>query len=158
VDANSTGGQDSRRAVAPSDDDDDDDDDDTMAWGLTRCVTEKVPDISLWGKEGRCVRLTSLPPCLEIIGASDSSVPKDLSRSSYFARLPSRYGCFIHGKIMQFFRYGGRDDSVGIATRWGLDGPGIESRWGRGFPHPSRQALWPTKHPILWIRGLFPGG
>ena len=25
---------------------------------------------------------------------------------------------------------GGRDSSVGIATRYGLDGPGIESRWG----------------------------
>ena len=25
--------------------------------------------------------------------------------------------------------YGGRDSSVGIATRYGPDGPGIESRW-----------------------------
>ena len=24
----------------------------------------------------------------------------------------------------------GRDSSVGIASRYGLDGPGIESRWG----------------------------
>ena len=28
----------------------------------------------------------------------------------------------------------GRDSAVGIATRYGLDGPGIESRWGRDFP------------------------
>jgi len=27
----------------------------------------------------------------------------------------------------------GRDSSVGIATRYGLDGPGIESRWGARF-------------------------
>ena len=26
----------------------------------------------------------------------------------------------------------GRGSSVGIATRYGLDGPGIESRWGGG--------------------------
>ena len=26
----------------------------------------------------------------------------------------------------------GRDSSVGTATRYGLDGPGIEPRWGRG--------------------------
>jgi hypothetical protein len=26
---------------------------------------------------------------------------------------------------------------VGIATSYGLDGPGIESRWGRDFPHLS---------------------
>ena len=35
----------------------------------------------------------------------------------------------------------GRDSSVGIATRYGLDSPGIESRWRRDFPHPSRPAL-----------------
>jgi hypothetical protein len=39
----------------------------------------------------------------------------------------------------------GRDSSVGIATRYGLDGPGIQSRWGRDFPHPSRPALGPTQ-------------
>jgi hypothetical protein len=27
---------------------------------------------------------------------------------------------------------------VGIATAYGLGGPGIESRWGRDFPHLSR--------------------
>jgi hypothetical protein len=36
-----------------------------------------------------------------------------------------------------------RDSSVGIATRYGLDGPGIEYRKGRDFPHPSRRALGP---------------
>jgi hypothetical protein len=29
----------------------------------------------------------------------------------------------------------GQDSVVGIATCYGLDGPGIESRWGRDFPH-----------------------
>ena len=42
----------------------------------------------------------------------------------------------------------GRGSSVGIATRYGLDGPGIESRWGRDFPHPSSPALGPTRPPI----------
>ena len=42
----------------------------------------------------------------------------------------------------------GRDSSVGIATRYGLDGPEIEFRWGRDFPHPSRPALGPTQHLI----------
>jgi hypothetical protein len=37
----------------------------------------------------------------------------------------------------------GRDSSVCIATRYRLDGPGMESRWGRDFPHPSRPALGP---------------
>ena len=52
----------------------------------------------------------------------------------------------------------GRDSSVGLATRYGLDGPGIEFRWGRGFSQPSRAALGPTQPPIQWVTGLFPGG
>jgi hypothetical protein len=39
----------------------------------------------------------------------------------------------------------GRGSVVGIATRYGLVGPGIEFRWGRYFPHPSRPALGPTQ-------------
>ena len=51
----------------------------------------------------------------------------------------------------------GQDSSVGIATRYGLDGPEIESRWGRDFPHPSRPALG---SPSLLYNGyrVFPGG
>jgi hypothetical protein len=43
-----------------------------------------------------------------------------------------------------------RDSSVGIATRYRLDGPGIEYRWWRDFPHP----------PSLQCNGyrVFPGG
>ena len=52
----------------------------------------------------------------------------------------------------------GRDSSVGIKTRYGLDGPEFESRWGRDFPHPSRPAVGPTQTPIQWVPGLFPGG
>ena len=50
----------------------------------------------------------------------------------------------------------GRDDSVGIATRYGLDGPGIEFRWGRDFSQPPIPALGPK--PIQWVPGIDPGG
>jgi hypothetical protein len=49
----------------------------------------------------------------------------------------------------------GRDSSVGRATRYGLDGPGIESRRGRDFSHPSRSALRPTCYTMG--TGSFPG-
>ena len=51
----------------------------------------------------------------------------------------------------------GRGSSVGIVTRYGVDGPGIESRWGRDFPHPSRSALGPTQPAIQWVPGLSRG-
>ena len=37
---------------------------------------------------------------------------------------------------------------VGMATGYELDRPGIESRWGRDFPHLSRPALGPTHPPV----------
>ena len=52
----------------------------------------------------------------------------------------------------------GRDSSVGTVNRYGLDGPEIESRSSRDFPHPSRQAVEPTQLPIQWVPVLFPGG
>ena len=51
----------------------------------------------------------------------------------------------------------GQDSSVDIATRYGLDGPGIESRWRRDFPHLSRPALGPTQPPVQWVPGLSRG-
>ena len=51
----------------------------------------------------------------------------------------------------------GRDSSVGIATRYGLDGPGIESRWGARFSAPVQTG--PGAHPASCIMGTgsFPG-
>jgi hypothetical protein len=46
---------------------------------------------------------------------------------------------------------------VGTVTGYRLDGPGIESRWGRDFPHLSRPAMGPTQPPVQWILGLSQG-
>jgi hypothetical protein len=50
-----------------------------------------------------------------------------------------------------------RDSSVGIATRYGLDDPVIESRWGRDFLHLSRPALRATQPLVQLAPDLFPG-
>jgi hypothetical protein len=50
-----------------------------------------------------------------------------------------------------------RDSSVGIATVFGLGGPGIEFRCGRGFPNPSRPALVRIQTPIKWLPGPYRG-
>jgi hypothetical protein len=51
---------------------------------------------------------------------------------------------YVQGTIhfqMYYAHLRGPGSSVGIATGYGMDDPGIESRWGRGFPHLSRPAL-----------------
>jgi len=51
----------------------------------------------------------------------------------------------------------GSGSVVGIAIVYGLDGPGIESRWGRDFPNLSRPALRLTQPPLQWVPGLSRG-
>ena len=49
---------------------------------------------------------------------------------------------------------GGPVSLVGIATCYGLDGPGIESQWGWDFPHLLRSALRPNQPPVQLVLRL----
>ena len=46
--------------------------------------------------------------------------------------------------------------SFGVATDYGLDDPGIESRWREIF-RPSRPAVRPTQLPVQLVLGLLRG-
>ena len=50
-----------------------------------------------------------------------------------------------------------RDSSVGIATRYGLDGLGIESRRGRIFRSRPDPSWGSTQPPVQWYRVCYPG-
>ena len=58
--------------------------------------------------------------------------------------------------ILAMIKLGGPRSVPGIVTGYWLDGTGIESRWGRDFPHLSRPAWGP---PSLLYNGyrVFPG-
>ena len=51
-----------------------------------------------------------------------------------------------------------RDSAVGTATRYGLDGPGIESRWGGDFQHPVQTGPRSTQPPVQMVSNLFSKG
>jgi len=60
-------------------------------------------------------------------------------------------------KNYYFICFSGPGSSVGIATGYGLDGPGIESRWGAKFSAPVQTS--PGAHPASCTMdtGSFPG-
>jgi len=56
--------------------------------------------------------------------------------------------CYLCIKVVQYVETVWPGSSVGIENDYRLDGPGIESQWGRDFPHLSRPALWPTQPTV----------
>jgi hypothetical protein len=64
----------------------------------------------------------------------------------------------IFGDFLFYLTYRGRRDSVvGIATRYGLGGPGIESRWGEIFRNYPDRLRGPLSLLYNGYR-VFPGG
>ena len=91
---------------------------------------------------------------------------QDLPRSR---KSPSRVYCSL---LVNWMTYENTDDVKYVsgqqcfctdlfrpahAADYGMDGPGIECRWGRNFPHPFRPVLGPTQPSVDWIPGLSRG-
>ena len=56
---------------------------------------------------------------------------------------------------ISLYEFRGSGSSVGIATDYGLDGPGIESRWGEIFRRPDRP--WGPSSLLYNGYWVFPG-
>ena len=67
----------------------------------------------------------------------------------------------ITNSLSEYFNHSpvttsGPGSSVGIATDYGLDGPGSNPGGDEIF-RPSRPALWLTQPPVRWVPVLFRG-
>jgi len=96
----------------------------------------------LGGKGGRCLGLTNLSPsyadCFEIRepqhpGTLWSSPGLHRNCDTLIIIIIIIITIMLFAKITYCRRRTG--NVVTIATAYGLDGPGIESRWGQDFPH-----------------------
>ena len=77
---------------------------------------------------------------------------------SVYTRLEgANNGVFVRGLSHLIFEHSGPGSIVGIATGYGLNGPGIESRWGARFSAPLQTG--PGAHPASYTMGTgsFPG-
>ena len=89
----------------------------------------------------------------------DSFTSADLVRVTVAFRL-STFKTFRTSFLYLFVCYSilcGRNTSVGIAIRYGLDGPGIESRWGARFSAPVQTGSGARPASCTMSTGSFPG-
>jgi hypothetical protein len=103
-----------------------------------------------------------MPVCVMIFWNTQQIFSRQTFLESMCFSIDGKLPFFLINLLLNFFfRFTFKDcwpgSSVGIATAYGLDGPGIESRWGRDFPHLSRPSPRPTQPPVRWVPGLSGG-
>ena len=95
-------------------------------------------------------RMDTSTPADEITMLSPTEHQSSNDAASYPRRTKSR--------IWEYFRDAlGRNSSVGIATRCGLDGPGIEFRWEARFSAPVQTGPGAYSASCTMGTGSFPG-
>jgi len=75
----------------------------------------------------------------------------------YCTSLYSLYSIIYFYTLRVNIMYVCPDNVVDITTRYGVDGPEIETLRRRDFSHPSRPVLEPTQPVIQYVIGLFRG-
>ena len=120
--------------------------------------SQQEQEVSLFSKASRPTVGPSQPSIERVLEAlsprtkrSPPSNPEVQNKSSYTST--SSYD-----KYFVCYTFVGRDIGVSIATRYGMNGPGIESRWWRKFPYPSKPVLGPTQPPKQCVLGRYRGG
>ena len=112
------------------------------SWGGQNCITQ--PLASSHYPVGVIVKLYTAKTCILFAAVSQSIVIQCAT-----------FNTIVYITAISYMR--SLDSSVGIATRYGLDGPGIESRGERDFPHASRLTLGPTQPPLQRVPCLSRG-
>ena len=93
--------------------------------------------------------LQNTPPLVSITSQIFRALP------CYLRHVFISFSIHTYVYLLGTFRFS-HPNPVGIyllptATRYGLDGLGIQSRWGRGFPRTSRPGVGPTQIPTQCI-------
>jgi hypothetical protein len=98
------------------------------------CLSEIVKQRQWWGP-GQLVALAS----------------RKIKRLKQSVFITGTQCLYSRSQLDSTINYMGRGSSAGIATRYELDVPGIESSWR----NPSRQALQPIQPPTKWLQVIF---
>ena len=78
------------------------------------------------------------------------NVPRDIIHRFIGVLVRDELCCCFQQSLM------GRDSSIGIATRYGLDGFGVRTLVVATFSAPFKTGLGLTHLSVPWARGLFP--